>query len=140
MDKEYYPTDEIINYIMKSVDAKTFDICLRNGSLQFLYENKKNHLVHTYFGGSTLKYSVKMVEIMKPYNSEALRLSELNEKIKDLKSKITRAKRYNGNRERIIEMLLTHNELVKEFNEKSKPIRRLINKYYKLNKNAGITK
>lgn len=130
-----FPVDEVINYIMKDVDEKTFDLGVEKGSFQFLYDNKKNHLVTNYFNGDVLRFSIIMSELLSPYNKDALRLSDLRKYINDLKGKITRSKKYNGNPIKLQEMISDYNYFVSEFNEKSKPIRKLINKYIKLNKN-----
>ena len=132
-----FPIEEVLNYIMKDVDEKTFDLGIEKGSFQFLYESKKNHLVHNYFNDDVLIFSITMFEILKPYNKDTLRLKDLRENcIKWLEKRIRLSKKYGGNPIKRQEMINDYNYFVSEFNEKSKPIRKLINKHYKLNKNG----
>lgn len=131
-----FPSDEVLNYIMKDVDEKTFDIGIEKGSFQFIYERHKNHLVSNYFNGNILQYAITMSELLRPYNEHTLRLKQLNENgIKWLEKRIRLSKKYHGNLIERQEMINDYNYLLKEFKEKSKPIRKLINKHYKLNKN-----
>ncbi len=126
-----FPVEEVLNYVMKDVDKNTFDLGVEKGSFQFLYDNKRNYLVHNYFNGDLLRFSITMTEIFRPYNKDTLRLSDLRKYINELKGKITRSKRYNGNPIKMQEMISDYNYFVSEFKEKSKPIRKLINKYLK---------
>lgn len=131
-----FPKEEVLNYIMKDVDEKTFDLGVEKGSFQFLYESKKNYLVHNYFNGDVLRFSITMFEILKPYNEDTLRLKDLRENcIKWLEKRIRLSKKYGGNPIKLQEMIKDYNYFVSEFNEKSKPIRKLIYKHYKINKN-----
>lgn len=130
-----FPVDEVISYIMKDVDEKTFDLGIEKGSFQFLYESKKNHLVHNYFNGDVLRFSITMFEILKPYNKDTLHLRDLLDAIKCLKKHIRLSKKYGDNPIKCQEMVNDYNCFISEFNDKSKPIRRLINKHYKINKN-----
>ena len=131
-----FPTDEVLNFIMKDVDKKTFEIGIEKGSFQFLYEDKRNYLVQNYFNGNVLQYAITMAEILRPYNKDTLRLKDLNENLKRIKERIRLSKKYKGNPIKMQEMISDYNFLLKEFKEKSKPIRNLFNKHYKLNKNG----
>lgn len=132
------PIDDILNYVLKDIDSKTFESGIEKGSFQFIYERHKNYLLHNYFNGNVLKYAVKMSEIFNPYNKDSMRLKDLNDIIKDLNKKIRLSKKYKGNEIKLKEMIFDYNYFIKEFKEKSKPIRRLINKHYKLNENGRI--
>lgn len=126
-----FPVGEVLNYVMKDIDKNTFDLGVEKGSFQFLYDNKRNYLVHNYFNGDLLRFSITMSEIFRPYDKDTLRLSDLRKYINELKGEITRSKRYNGNPIKLQKMVADYNYFVSEFNEKSKPIRKLINKHLK---------
>ena len=131
-----FPVDEVLNYVMKDVDKNTFDLGIEKGSFQFLYEDKKKYLISHYFSGNVLQYAITMAEILRPYNRDSLRLKDLNDNIKWLKKRIQLSKKYGGNPIKRGEMIKDYNFFVSEFNEKSRPIRKLINKHLKLNKNG----
>lgn len=82
-----FPVEEVLNHVMKDVDKKTFDLGVEKGSFQFLYDNKRNYLVHNYFNGDLLRFSITMTEIFRPYNKDTLRLSDLRKYINELKGK-----------------------------------------------------
>lgn len=121
----------ILDYVMKDIDCYTFDEGISRGSFQFIYERHKNYLVSRFFGGDTLKYGTIMSDIFREYNKDTLRLQELKTQIVSLQEKIRLSKKHNGNRIKLAEMVSDCNYFIKEFNDKSKPIRKLINKYLK---------
>lgn len=119
---------------MKGVDCDTFEKGIDKGSFQFIYEKHKNYLVSYFFEGSTLKYATTMAEIFRIYNKDALRLKELKTQILILKEKIRLSKKHNGNKIKLQEMVNDCNYFIEEFNDKSKPISKLINKHLKKTK------
>jgi hypothetical protein len=121
----------ILDYVMKDIDCYTFDEGISRGSFQFIYERHKNYLVSRFFGGDTLKYGTRMSDVFREYNKDALRLQELKIQIVSLQEKIRLSKKHNGNRIKLVEMVSDCNYFIKEFNDKSKPISKLINKYLK---------
>lgn len=132
---------EILNYVMKDVDDKTFQTGIDKGSFQFIYERHRNHLVSNFFNGDVLRYAITLSELFSPFNKDTLRLKDLNDNIKVLSEKIRLSKKWNGCPAKRLEMINDYNFLLTEFNEKSKPAKKIISKYLKQSKNErGVSK
>lgn len=125
--------DEILHYIIDYTDKATFERALSNHNLHYLYRRKKNYLLHKYFGGNELRYSVYMHDLFAEYIPEGAQVeaAELAFKINKLAGQIRLAKRYRSPHG---EAVKAHNELVNRYNEIMKGTNKLVDIWNKRHK------
>lgn len=126
--------EEILKFAIQGVDEDTFNIGVERASFQFIYESQKKQLLVKYFGGNQLKYSITMADIFRPLEHNALRLNELNIKIKELANKIRLSKKWKWDIAKLSEMIKEHNTYCLEFKELSKPIKKILKKHINSNR------
>lgn len=119
---------EILIYLFENTLPQAIDIAVKNYRFHALYQNKANHIVHTYFGGHRLHYAVFMADMFNQYLTpdQELRCEWILQRMTQLKRTIRYARKFRENCEAEV---LEHNTLSDEYNRLMKGVNAFVKAY-----------
>lgn len=130
--------EEIIDYVFTNTNVASMNAFTQSHNLTALFYKHKNYLLHKYFDGYDLKFSVFVSDLVNEYmpSSNELRCNEIAVMINTLSYDIKLLKRFAKAEPTTIRVLLPikikeHNLLVQEYNRLTEGLNLFINQYKK---------
>jgi hypothetical protein len=119
---------EILTYIFDNTLPQAVNIAVDTFRFHALYRNRENYILHKWFDGHRLHYSVFMVEMFNEYldAEQEIRCDWILCRMKELKRRIKWAKR---DRQDCSAEVMEHNTLSDEYNNLMKGINAFVKAY-----------
>lgn len=127
---------EILAWLFDNTLPQTINIAVQSYRFHAIYHNKEKFLVHKFFDGHRLHYSVFMADMFNTYLTpgQELQVEQVSRRIKELKRTIKTKKRYREDHSLDV---IEHNQLCDTYTDLMKGVNAFIKAYNSHRKKAA---